>query len=156
MGSDARLGAFTDVYTSSGEIPAPVGTINENEYGDRYMLVKNVGSSSTVVGKLACWDTGGARGEVSMTVGDVATPALSTTSRAAGVFVSIIVQNGWGWMQISGRATVYTDDGASITALNMPFDINSSSWVKFFNEREYSFVSTIGTSCFVEDVKFLQ
>lgn len=111
MANNRTNEALTTAYATNPGYD--LGSVHENGYGDRFMFVKNVGSSSTVVGKLACWDTGGARGEVSMTVGDVATPGLSTTSKACGVWLSVVAQNEFGFMQISGRASVYTDDGVA-------------------------------------------
>lgn len=111
MATNVSMAALTTAYATNPGYD--LGQIVENGKGYRYMFVKNVGSSSTVVGKLACWDTAGAEGEVSMTVGDVVTPGLSTTSKACGVWISVVAQNEFGFMQISGRATVYTDDGVA-------------------------------------------
>lgn len=102
--------AVTTTYTTNPGIT--VGSIFENEYGDRFMFVKHTGADTNAAQyKLAFYETGGARGEVCMDDAEVTNGTLGTVTRPAGVWQAAVPFGGFGYIQISGRGSVFTDGG---------------------------------------------
>jgi hypothetical protein len=112
MASRIKRDATTTVYTTNPGID--VGQIFETDFGDRVMFVKNTGADTDgVVAKLAFYEAAGARGEICMDDAEVTNGTLGTVTRPAGVFLGAIPFGGFGWIQVSGRCNVYTDDGVA-------------------------------------------
>jgi hypothetical protein len=94
-----------------------VGTVVENQYGDRFMFVKQIGATSSAVGEIAQAATTGisiaTRGYVSRTAATSLVNAVSTVALAVGVFQSILATNAFGWVQITGLGvtTIAVTDG---------------------------------------------
>ena len=113
----AKMSGFTDVFTSATNIPHPVGTVVFNQYGDRFMFVKQIGATSSAVGEWAAAATTGVsiatRGFVTRTAATSLVNAVSTVGLAVGVFQSVLATDNWGWVQISGLGvtTLAVTDG---------------------------------------------
>ena len=120
MALGAKMSDFGDVFTSSTNLPHPVGTIVENQYGDRFMFCKQIGATSSAVGEWAAAATTGVsiatRGYVSRTAATSVVNAVSTVALAVGVFQSIAAVGTWCWVQISGlgvKTLAVTDGGVA-------------------------------------------
>ena len=114
MSGATRIGLFTDVYSSTAtNLPASMGRVEENEYGDRFMFVRQLGATSSAVGEWAAQATTIGRGAVSRTAATSCINGVETIAPAVGVFQSILAVNQYGWVQISGVGvtTIAVTDG---------------------------------------------
>lgn len=109
MASLVKMSGFADVYastTATRDLPHPVGTIVENQYGDRFMLCKQIGATTSAVGEWAAAATTGisaaTRGYVSRTAATSLVNAVSTVALAVGVFQGVAAVGAFCWVQISG------------------------------------------------------
>lgn len=92
-------GQFSDFGTT--QLMA-IGTVQEDEKGNRFMYVKQVGATTSAAGEWAAAATSGTKGEVSRTAATSCVNAVSTVALAVGVFQSALATNSYGWVQISG------------------------------------------------------
>jgi hypothetical protein len=123
MASLVKMSGFGDVYastTATRDLPHPVGTVVENQYGDRFMLVKQIGATTSAVGEIAQAATTGisaaTRGFVSRTAATSLVNGVSTVALAVGVFQGIAATGAFCWAQISGlgvTALAVTDGGVA-------------------------------------------
>ena len=112
MSTAAQISGFTYVTTLAQNGPS-LGTIGEDELGRRFMWCINEGATTSASGEWANCGTTGTVGYVSRTAASSLINAVSTVALAAGVFVSAIAQNSYGWIQISGTGwkALATTDG---------------------------------------------
>lgn len=106
-----KISDFSYVTTIAGNGPT-LGTRASDELGNEFMWVKQEGATSSAVGEWANCGTTGLVGYVSRTAASSLINAVSTVALCAGVFQSIIAQNSYGWIQISGvgvKALATTD-----------------------------------------------
>lgn len=113
MSTAAQISSFTYFTTDAARGPA-LGTIAENEYGDRFMWCKQEGATTSAAGEWANCGTTGLRGYVSRTAASSLINAVSTVALCAGVFQSAVAQNSYCWIQISGVGVtaLATTDGS--------------------------------------------
>ena len=119
MGMPQIFNGVTDVYTSSqthGEPDGPqfaVGTIAvDPRTGSRYMLCENGSATDSAKGAPAYEKTGNVKG----VMGKAADATIASVP--VGPWMSVVAAGGFGWVQISGRATVLGSfaDGAALYA----------------------------------------
>lgn len=108
------MSPFTSIDASNASGP-PVGSIrpgvSPSGYPVNYVRVKHIGADTATVGKLAGFAT--TFGTVSMTAATIIDTTLGTIATPAGMYVSALTTNTWGWLQCDGPGVTagVTDGG---------------------------------------------
>lgn len=98
--------------TNDETATADVGTLYMWEH-DVLMYVKNASADTNAVAtKLACYKTGGTRGEVTMKASEVTSGTLGTVTKPAGVWAYAVSFGNFGYIRVqSNYCDVFTDGG---------------------------------------------
>ena len=105
--------ALTEVVATATEV---VGTLREDNLGNRYRYVKNVDATALIAGQPVCWDSAANAGSRAAYLGDVTLAVDAELMNAAGICVTAIAISGgkcYGWVMVDGY---FTDASVRVSA----------------------------------------